>query len=131
MKDIPYVSAVESLMYMQTCTQPDISFTVRMLGRYQSDPGMDHWKAAKKVMRYLQGTKDYMLTYKGSDQLEVIGYSDFDYAGCINSRKSTSGYIFLLANGAISWKSVKQTYVFTSTIEAEFVACFEATTEAI
>ncbi|KAA0036645.1 Retrovirus-related Pol polyprotein from transposon TNT 1-94 [Cucumis melo var. makuwa] len=71
---------------------------------YQSNPRMDHWKAAKKVLRYLQGTKDYMLTYKRSDHLEVIGYSDSDFAGCVDTRKSTFGYLFLLAEGAISWK---------------------------
>ena len=69
MKKIPYASAMGSLMYAQTCTRPDISFVVGMLGRYQSDSGFEHWKAAKKVMRYLQGTKDYMLTYKRSEQL--------------------------------------------------------------
>ncbi|BAT92222.1 hypothetical protein VIGAN_07090200, partial [Vigna angularis var. angularis] len=76
MESIPYASVVGSLMYAQTCTRPDISFAVGMLGRYQSNPGMDHWKAAKKVLRYLQGTKEYMLTYRKSDHLEVIGYSD-------------------------------------------------------
>ncbi|KAL0539955.1 hypothetical protein IC582_024177 [Cucumis melo] len=74
METIPYASIVGSLLYAQTCTRPDISFVVGMLGMYQSNPGMDHWKAAKKVLRYLQGTKDYMLTYKRSDHLEVIGY---------------------------------------------------------
>jgi hypothetical protein len=68
-----------------------------MLGRYQSNPGMDHWKAAKKVMRYLRGTKDYMLTFKRFDHLEVIGYSDSDFAGSVDSRKSTFSYLFLLA----------------------------------
>ncbi|XP_042484605.1 secreted RxLR effector protein 161-like [Macadamia integrifolia] len=98
-KDIPYSSAVGSLMYAMTCTSPDISFAVGMLGRYVSNPGMDHWVAAKKVMRYLKRTREYMLTYRASDRLEVIGYSDFDYAGCLDSRKSTLGYIFLLAGG--------------------------------
>ncbi|KAL6314801.1 hypothetical protein AAG906_027151 [Vitis piasezkii] len=70
------------------CTRPDIAFSVGMLGRYQSNPSIDHWKAAKKVMRYLQGTKDYMLMYRRTDNLEVIGYSDSDYAGCIDSRWS-------------------------------------------
>ena len=102
MKKIPYASAVGSLMYAQTCTRPDISFVVGMLGRYQSDPGFEHWKGAKKVMRYLQGTKDYMLTYKRSEQLQVVSYSDSDYGGCLNSLKSTSGFVFMLANGAIS-----------------------------
>ena len=85
MKKIPYASAVGSLMYAQTCTRPDINFAVGMLGRYQSDPGFEHWKDAKKVMRYLQGTKDYMLTYKRSEQLEVVGYSDSDYGGCLDA----------------------------------------------
>ena len=62
-------------MYAQVCTLPDIAYIVGMLGRYLSNPGMDHWKAAKRVMRYLQRTKDYMLTYRRSDQLEIIGYS--------------------------------------------------------
>ena len=106
-KKIPYASAVGSLMYNQTCTRPDIIFVIGMLGRYQSDPGFEHWKVAKKVMRYLQRTKDYMLTYKRSEQLEVVGYSDSDYGGCLDSLKSTLGFVFMLANGAISWKSEK------------------------
>ena len=131
MESIPYASVVGSLMYLQTCTRPDISFAVGMLGRYQSNPGIDHWKAAKKVLRYLQGTKNYMLTYKRSDQLEVVGYTDSDFAGCLDSRKSTFGYLFLLAEGAVSWKSAKQTVIASSTMEAEFVACFEATIHAL
>lgn len=58
MKGIPYASAVGSVMYAQTCTRPDIAYAVGLLGRYQSNPGMEHWKAAFKVMRYLQGTRD-------------------------------------------------------------------------
>ncbi|KAL4376734.1 hypothetical protein GQ457_02G021410 [Hibiscus cannabinus] len=131
MKNIPYASVVGSLMYAQVCTRPDIAFAVGMLGRYQSNPGIDHWRAAKKVLRYLKGTKEYMLTYKRSDHLEVIGYSDSDFAGCVDSRKSTSGYIFMFASGAISWRSVKQTLTATSTMEAEFVSCFEATSHGI
>ncbi|KAL2346633.1 hypothetical protein Fmac_000633 [Flemingia macrophylla] len=127
MESIPYASVVGSLMYAQTCTRPDISFAFGILGRYQSNPGMDHWKAAKKVLRYLKGTNDYMLTYRKSNHFEVIGYSDSDYAGCVDSRKSTYGYVFMLARGAISWKSAKQSLIVTSTMEAEFVACFEAT----
>ena len=126
MEGIPYASIVGSLMYAQTCTRPDISFAVGMLGRYQSNPGMQHWKAAKKVMRYLQGTKNHMLIYRRSDELEIIGYSYSDHASCRDSRKSTSGYVYLLAGGAISWRSAKQSITATSTMEAEFVACYEA-----
>ena len=82
-------------------------------------------------MRYLQGTQDYMLTYRRSDQFEVIGYSCSNYACCLDGRKSTSGFIFLLAGGAISWKSVKQSIVASSTMVAEFVVCFEASSHAL
>ncbi|XP_040866301.1 secreted RxLR effector protein 161-like [Glycine max] len=122
MEAIPYASVVRSIMYAQTCTRPDISFATGMLERYQSNPGMEHWKAAKKVLRYLQGTKDHMLTYKRSDHLEVIGYSDSDFAGCVDTRKSTLGFVFLLAGGAISWKSAKQSVVAASTMETEFIS---------
>jgi len=71
-----------------------------------------------------------MLTYKRSDHLEVIGYIDSDFAGCVDTRKSTFGYVYLLAGGAISWKSAKQTVIVASTMEAEFVACFETTIQA-
>ncbi|RVW49821.1 Retrovirus-related Pol polyprotein from transposon TNT 1-94 [Vitis vinifera] len=99
--------------------------------QYLSNPGMDHWKKAKRVMRYLQRTKDYMLTYRRSSHLEIVGYSDSDFAGCLDSRRSTSGYIFMLAGGAVSWKSVKQTLVASSTMEAEFIACYEASNHGI
>ncbi|XP_060215360.1 secreted RxLR effector protein 161-like [Lycium barbarum] len=98
-----------------------------MLGRYQSNPGIDHRKSAKKVLMYLKGTKDYMITYRRSNSLEVIGYSDSNHGGYVDTRNSTFGYLFLLAKGAISWKSAKQSVIATSTMEAEFVACFEAT----
>ena len=131
MKNIPYTSAVGSLMYDQVCTSPDIAFAVGVLGRYQSNPSIDHWRAAKKVMRYLQGTKDYMLMYRRTYSFEVIGYSDADFAGCVDSRKSTSGYIFKLADGVVSWRSAKQTLTATSTMEAEFVSCFEASSHGV
>ena len=127
MKSVPYASAVESLMYAQVCTRPDLAFITGMLGRYQSNPGQDHWKAVKKVLHYLQGTKDFMLTYRKSDALEVVRYSDADFAGWVDFKKSTSGYIFTLAGGAISWKSSKQSVTASSTMQAEYVACYEAT----
>ena len=131
MDNIPYASLVGSLMYAQTCTRPDISFAVGMLGRYQSNPRLFHWRAVKKVLRYLQGTEDHMLTYRRTSNLEVVGYSNSDYAGCKDTRKSTFGYLFLLADGAISWKSGKQSVIATSTMEAEFIACFEATVQSL
>ncbi|KAL0349400.1 UNVERIFIED_CONTAM: Retrovirus-related Pol polyprotein from transposon TNT 1-94 [Sesamum angustifolium] len=71
MKNIPYAPIVGSLMYVQVCTRPDIAFAVGMLGKYQSNPGIEHWKAAKKVMRYLQGTKDLQLIYKQFKLMDI------------------------------------------------------------
>ena len=78
------------------------------------------------MLRYLQETKDHTLTYKRSGHREVIGYSDLDFAGYVDTRKSKFGYLFLLVEGAILWKSAKQSVIAISTMEVEFVAGFEA-----
>ncbi|KAL6322034.1 hypothetical protein AAG906_003177 [Vitis piasezkii] len=83
-------------------------------------------QSAKKVLRYLQGTKDLMLTYQRTNILHVVGFCDADFAGCIYDKKSTTGYIFVMEGGAVSWKSVKQTLTTSSTMEGEYVACYEA-----
>ena len=102
MKNISYASTVGSLMYAQVYTCPNIAYVVGMIGRYLSNLGMIHWKAVKWVMWYLQRTKDFKLTYWRSDHLEIIGYSDSDFDGCIDSRRSTSEYVFMLAKGVVS-----------------------------
>jgi hypothetical protein len=102
MKSVPYTSAVRSIMYAQVYTHPDLAFATGLLGRFQSNPGIKHWKDVKKTLRYLQGTTCYMLTYKRTDNFELIGYSDSDFVRCVDSQKSTSGYVFTLVNGAIS-----------------------------
>ena len=91
MQKIPYASAVGSLMYAQICTRSDIAYIIGMLDRYLSNPELDHWKATKQILRYLQKIKDYMLTYWRSDKLEIIGYTDFDYIGCQDTMKSNKG----------------------------------------
>ena len=108
-------------MYAQVCSRPDIAYIVGVLGRYKSNPGMTHWKVAKRVLRYLQRTKNYMLMYRKLEELEIIGYLDSDFAGCIDSKKSTSGYIYLLVGGAISWKSAKQALIASSTMTVEYI----------
>ena len=80
---------------------------------------------------YLQGTKYLMLTYRRTNTLGVIGFSDSDYKGYVDDKKSTSGYIFMRVEAAISWKSVKQTITVSSTMEAEYVAYYEVTYDAI
>jgi hypothetical protein len=118
-------------MYAQVCTCPDLAFVTGLLRRFQSNLGIKLSKAAKKTLHYLQGTKHYMLTYKRTDNLEVISYSDSDFAGCVDSQKSTSGYVFTLTNGAISWKSSKERITTSSTMYAEFIACYEALGQAM
>ena len=81
----------------------------------------------KKALRYLQGTKGLMLTYRRSDSLHIERYSDSDFTKDVDDRKSTSGYVFTLAGGAISWKSSKQIVTTSSMMYAKFVACYEST----
>jgi hypothetical protein len=108
MKTVPYAFVVGCLMYAQVYARTDLAFVIGMLRRYQKNPGKPHWDGVNKALRYLQDTKGLMLTYKKSDALlEIVGYSDSDFVGCLDTEKSTSEYIFTLANGVISWKSSK------------------------
>ena len=85
MKNISYTLVVGNIMYVQVCTRLSITFVVIMLGRYQREPSMDHYRVANKVLRCLKGTKEYMLMYRQTDNLEVIGYSDPDFTDCVDS----------------------------------------------
>ena len=101
MRGIPYASAMGSLMYAMLCTRPNIYFAVGMVSRYQSDPDEEHWIAVKHILKYLRRTRDYMLLYQ-SESLEPIGYTDSDFQSDIDSRKSTSRYVFTFGGGVIS-----------------------------
>uniref|UniRef100_A0A2N9HQ47 Integrase catalytic domain-containing protein n=1 Tax=Fagus sylvatica TaxID=28930 RepID=A0A2N9HQ47_FAGSY len=130
MSKVPYASAIGSLMYAMLCTRPDICFAVGMVSRYQSNPGPAHWRAVKRILRYLRGTSDHALCYHGGD-LRLTGYSDADWASDKDERKSTSGYAFILGGGAVSWCSKKQSCIALSTMESEYVACSAAVQEAV
>ncbi|KAH7429742.1 hypothetical protein KP509_09G063700 [Ceratopteris richardii] len=130
MTKIPYQSAVGSLMYAMVATRPDIAFAVGVVSRYMSNPGKKHWEAVKMILRYLSGSKDKCLCL-GRGKASIIGYTDSDYACCVDNRKSTSGYIFHFAGGAISWRSRLQECTTVSTTEAEYVAASEACKEAL
>ena len=101
MKRVSYTSAVGNLMYAMLCTRPDIWFAIGMVSRYQSNPVLAHWKAVERILRYLKGTVDYSLCYQGNDP-RLRGYTDADWGGDLDERKSTSDFVFLLNNGAIS-----------------------------
>ena len=128
---VPYRQAIGSLMYLMISTRPDIAYSIRCLSQYCENPEEKHWAAVKRVFRYIRGTSTKGILYDGNKHIEPIGYSDSDYAGCKESRKSTSAYIFLIAGGAVSWKSKKQTCIATSSCEAEYIALCFAAKEAI
>ena len=130
MEGVPYSSAIGSLMYAMMCTRPDICYAVGLVSRYQSNPGKKHWMAVKRILRYLKGTMDYSLCYQGSD-LRLTGYTDADWAGDLDERRSTSGYVFLLSNGTITCSSKKQSSTTLSMMEAEFITCSASVQEAV
>lgn len=131
MRQMPYASAVGSLMYLMVATRPDIAQAVGALSKFISDPGQQHWEAAKHVLRYLKGTASYGIVYRGGGSLTVEGYTDSDYAGNTENRKSTSGFIYTANGSAISWGSKQQECVTTSSTEAEYVATCKAVKEAM
>ena len=112
------------------CTRLDICHAMGLVSKYQSNPGPDHWTTVKCILKYLRRTRDYMLIY-GSDELIPVGYTDSDFMSDKDSRKSTSGYVFMLGGGAIKWRSIKQECTADSTLEAEYVAACEVTKEAV
>ena len=101
MSNLSYVSCIGSIMYVMLCTRPDISFGVSVTSKYQSDLGNDHWTAVKHILKYLKGTRDKFLIY-GEDELQVKGYTDQDFQGDPDDKKSTLGYIFTFNGGAVS-----------------------------
>jgi hypothetical protein len=107
MESVPYAQAVGSLMYAMTSTRPDICHAVGLVSRYQPNPGKAHWQAVKRIFRYLQGTKNIKLCFGISD-LKIAGYTDADFVGDADDRKSTSGYVFLFGGTTVSWFSKKK-----------------------
>ena len=101
MQYIPYASAMGSLTYAMVCTRPDIAHAVGLVSRFLSNPSKEHWNVVKWILRYLQGTADLKLCY-GSDKPILVGYSDADMAGDIDSRRSTLGYLVTFAGGAVA-----------------------------
>jgi len=112
-------------------TRPDIAYAVGAVSRYSSNPGELHWKAVKRILRYLKGTANFALEYNGGSSEKVKGYSDADWAGSLDDRRSTTGYVFTMNGAAVTWSSKKQPTVALSTTEAEYMAMTQAAKEAI
>ncbi|GKB78344.1 retrotransposon gag domain, retroviral aspartyl protease [Tanacetum coccineum] len=126
---LEYSRAIGYLMYAMTSTRPDIAYVVGRLNRFTSNPSRQHWKAITRIFKYLRGTKDYGLSYVGYPSV-LKGYSDASWINHVEDSSSTSGWVFLLGGGAISWASKKQTCITGSTMESEFVALAAAGKEA-
>ena len=149
MESVPYRMAIGRLLYLSCCTRPDICYAVNKCAKYMANPGPAHWTAVKRIMRFLQGTKSHHLVigrmisdtsgdagYSLLTSLNcnvpksqvLLGFSDADYAGCADTRRSTTGYMFFF-NGPISWQSRLQTTVAKSCCDAEYMALSAAASE--
>lgn len=132
MVEFPYRQAVGSLMYLAVATRPDISYAVGYISRFMENPNQQHVKAVKRVIKYIKGTTDYGIIFKCNQKNFVLSvFSDADYAGDQVTRRSTTGYIFLLGSGAISWGSERQKSVALSTTESEYVAASQTIKELV
>ena len=110
MAQIPYANAVGALIYAMVCTRPDISHAVSMMSKYMHDPGKGHWQAVKQILRYIHGITDIGLKFERDDRLgqNLVGYVDSDYAGDLDKRRSTTGYVFTLAKGPVGGQRYNQ-----------------------
>ncbi len=124
-----YAQIIGSLMHLMNFTRPDIAYAVCRLSRYTQNPNEEHWNALVRIMKYLKGTMKCGIMYSGFPAV-LEGYSDANWISDSDETKSTSGYIFTLGGGAVSWKSSKQTIIARSTMESEFIALEMAGSEA-
>lgn len=133
MQQIPYKECVGYLIYLMRTNRPDIAFPVSVVSRFLHNPGTKHWAAVKRILRYLKGTASYELQLGGNlnTSLPLVAFTDADFAGNIDTKRSTTGYLFFLNSSLISWASKSQHSVATSSTHAESLAAFQTATEAI
>ena len=125
-----YHQLVGSLLYL-THSHPDISFVVGLVARYMQHPHESHWKAAKRILRYIRGTVQFGIHYSIGATPLLVGFTDSDWAGDPDDRKSTAGYVFTLGSGPITWACKKQSSLAISSIEAEYRVEVQASKEAM
>ena len=122
-----YQQIIGSFMYLVTGTRPDLAYTITHLSQFNSDPSKAHMSAAKRVFRYLKGTRDHHLFFRYDSPLSLSGFCDASYGNCLDTRRSFSGYVFQVGSCTVSWRSRKQRSVAASTCEAEYMALALAT----
>lgn len=126
-----YRSLIGALLYLSVNARPDLSLSVGLLGRKVSQPNNMDWSAAKRILQYLNTTKDWKLRYGSKDNWKLVGYTDSDWAGDRQTRRSTTGFVFFYGDGAVSWMSKAQGSVALSSLEAEYNALTLACQETI
>lgn len=130
--NFPYRQLVGSVMYLAMCTRPDIGYAIGVASRYLEKPSSTHVGAAKRILKYISGTLNRGILYGHSmGKISFDGYSDSDYVGDLDTRRSTTGFIFTVNGSAIKWCLRRQSSVSKSTTEAEYIAASEATSELI
>ena len=126
-----YKQMIGCLMYL-TVSRPDLMYVMGLVSRYMEKPTELHMMAVKRVLRYLRGTTELGICYQKKGRSDgLIAYSDSDYAGDLDDRRSTSGYVFMMSSGAVAWSSKKQAIVTLSTTEAEFISAAACACQAI
>lgn len=118
-------------MYIAVATRPDIWYAVSRLSSFLDCYRLEHWEATVCVVRYLKGTRSLALVIGGKNPAKLMGYSDSDYANCVDSSRSIGGYCFSLGSGMISWSSKKQATVADSSCYAEYIALHDAAHEVV
>jgi len=126
----PYQEVMGSLLYLAIHTRPDIAYAVNTLCRFNSNPTFSACRAAVRLLQYVRATVDYGIQYSGH-QLKTEAYSDSDWGGDLDTRKSTTGYTLRIANGPVSWSSKLQTTLASSSMEAEYMAGYEVVAEIV
>ncbi|KAJ9519049.1 hypothetical protein QJQ45_003521 [Haematococcus lacustris] len=124
-----YAELVGSLMHLAVCTRPDIAQAVGVCAKYMAAPTAQHWHALRGVLRYVADSRAEGLVFGAAEGL--VGFCDADFAGDTDTRRSTTGYVFMLHGGAVSWSSRRQPTVAVSTTEAEYMAASAASKEAL
>jgi hypothetical protein len=121
-----------AILYAATITRPDLSYYAGVLTRYMSKWNFEHYKAAKHLLQYIRGTTDLCLTFDGTGgERLVLGYADADWGGDLDTRRSTTGYVFKVFGGVVAWKSKRQSTVALSTMEAEYMSSADSARQAV
>jgi len=125
-----YCQLVGKILYL-THSRPDLSFVVGLVARFMKNPHESHWKAAKRILHYVRGTVQFGIHYSAETAPLLVGFTDSDWVGDPDDRKSTTGYVFTLGSGPITWAYKKHDAISLSSAEEEYRGAIEASKEAL